>query len=205
MCISCIRRTIFLVISTLVSFIVLRKGSNLILFAFLASSVLYLYASRRIWGSGFCLVCLLVKFAKAFFHLPKWFCQIRKGIFSPSEMPLSISQSHFSAFRNAFVNFAIAFFPCASNKMSSYFIHFPIFPFSHGHNQSGIQLSVNNDQQHFMECIWHTARSFPVSTRYLPFLHSVTLTCPSAYFRTSQPKELPLPSPTFTTISCSSA
>ena len=110
MCISCIRRTIFLVISTLVSFIVLRKGSNLILFAFLASSVLYLYASRRIWGSGFCLVCLLVKFAKAFFHLPKWFCQIRKGIFLPSEMVLSNSQRHFSALRNGSVKFAKAFF-----------------------------------------------------------------------------------------------
>ena len=110
MCISCIRRTIFLVISTLVSFIVLRKGSNLILFAFLASSVLYLYASRRIWGSGFCLVCLLVKFAKAFFRPPKWFCQIRKGIFPPSEMVLSNSQRHFSAFRNGFVKFAKAFF-----------------------------------------------------------------------------------------------
>ena len=188
MCISCIRRTIFLVISTLVSFIVLRKGSNLILFAFLASSVLYLYASRRIWGSGFCLVCLLVKFAKAFFHLPKWFCQIRKGIFPPSEMPLSISQSHFSHV-----------------QVTKWVLILSISLFSHGHNQSGIQLSVNNDQQHFMECIWHTARSFPVSTRYLPFLHSVTLTCPSANFRTSQPKELPLPSPTFTTISCSSA
>ena len=110
MCISCIRRTIFLVISTLVSFIVLRKGSNLILFAFLASSVLYLYASRRIWGSGFCLVCLLVKFAKAFFCLPKWFCQIRKGIFLPSEMVLSNSQRHFSALRNGSVKFAKAFF-----------------------------------------------------------------------------------------------
>ena len=110
MCISCIRRTIFLVISTLVSFIVLRKGSNLILFAFLASSVLYLYASRRIWGSGFCLVCLLVKFAKAFFHLPKWFCQIRKGIFLPSEMVLSNSQRHFSALRNGSVKFAKALF-----------------------------------------------------------------------------------------------
>ena len=110
MCISCIRRTIFLVISTLVSFIVLRKGSNLILFAFLASSVLYLYASRRIWGSGFCLVCLLVKFAKAFFCLPKWFCQIRKGIFPPSEMVLSNSQRHFSVLRNGSVKFAKAFF-----------------------------------------------------------------------------------------------
>ena len=110
MCISCIRRTIFLVISTLVSFIVLRKGSNLILFAFLASSVLYLYASRRIWGSGFCLVCLLVKFAKAFFRPPKWFCQIRKGIFPFSEMVLSNSQRHFSAFRNGSVKFAKALF-----------------------------------------------------------------------------------------------
>ncbi len=119
-----------------------------------------------------------VKFAKALFRPPKWFCQIRKGIFPPSEMVLSNSQRHFSAFRNAFVNFAIAFFPCASNKMSSYFIHFPIFPFSHGHNQSGIQLSVNNDQQHFMECnmayrqklsCFYTVSPFPsLRHAYLP-------------------------------------
>ena len=138
MCISCIRRTIFLVISTLVSFIVLRKGSNLILFAFLASSVLYLYASRRIWGSGFCLVCLLVKFAKAFFHLPKWFCQIRKGIFLPSEMVLSNSQRHFSALRNGSVKFAKAFF-CLPKWFCQ--IRKGIFPPS--------EMVLSNSQRHF--------------------------------------------------------
>ena len=138
MCISCIRRTIFLVISTLVSFIVLRKGSNLILFAFLASSVLYLYASRRIWGSGFCLVCLLVKFAKAFFRPPKWFCQIRKGIFPFSEMVLSNSQRHFSTFRNGSVKFAKAFF-----RSPKWFcqIRKGIFPFS--------EMVLSNSQRHF--------------------------------------------------------